>query len=447
MAKYKIDIDKVYSFPEEISVIEYDGFFLVVAPKFANWIVLNSMSQVEVFNYLKENNSIAVALANSSLKIEDVNYVVTQVEARRFTKEKAIHSSTEDERSLHIYLTNHCNLVCPRCYMNSGVTQNKELSTFEIKKLISDYKRISNGTSVTFSGGEPTSHPDFDMLVKYTSELGLEVKILSNGTLLSPERIAKLAKYIASIQISIDGYSEESNAIIRGKGSFKQALLAVDTFVKYGVCVTIAVTPPMSILKEHVNDYVVFAQLLSEKYKGMPFRVKFAEELLNGRDFMPSTQYLNEYLMYMQEIQKRYYGKDYDVKAFVSQFGNDNVLDNCMFGNLAVASNGDVFCCARIGDLLPIANVRTTPLEEIVMQAKKAEKVSLITNLEPCNRCELQLICGGGCRIEEFPQLVKRSLFENVKRDMLIRKCNSKIKYKFYDLMLRSNKYFYRALT
>lgn len=42
MAKYTININKVYSIPQNIKVIEYGHFYLVVAPLFANWILLNS---------------------------------------------------------------------------------------------------------------------------------------------------------------------------------------------------------------------------------------------------------------------------------------------------------------------------------------------------------------------------------------------------------------------
>lgn len=118
---------------------------------------------MEVFNFLKDNFSIAEVLANPSLEDNDVNYVVTQIEGRRFTTEKAIHSSTEGERSLHLYLTNQCNLSCTRCYMYSGVSLEEELTTKELLKVISNYKEISKGTSVTFSGGEPASRSDFDI--------------------------------------------------------------------------------------------------------------------------------------------------------------------------------------------------------------------------------------------------------------------------------------------
>lgn len=444
MARYRIDIDKIYKFPSDIRIVEHLSHVLVIAPKYANWIVLNSQSQLDVFNFLREGHSIKEALDTPTFDSADVNYVVTQIEARRLTC-KEVHSSAEDGRRMHIYMTNQCNFSCPRCYMYSGTVNDNELTTEEILKLLYDYKSLGNGTGITLSGGEPTIREDFDLIVSRAAALGLEVEILSNGSLLTPERIDKLAGCISSVQISIDGYSEESNSLIRGHGSFAKALLAVDCCVSHGIQTSVAVTPPAEVLRDHIDDYVGFAQSLSAKYKGKPFRIKFAGELLEGRDFTPSRQAKSDYLRQVQEIQHRFYGDDYDVMEFVSHLYQDVVLDNCMFGVFAIAPNGDVYPCARIADLLPTANIRTAALDQIAAQAHDAELATMITRLKPCNECELILICGGGCRIEEFPNLVKRKTFTGIDYESIPpRKCDHKIKDKFYELMIRSNKYLYK---
>lgn len=446
MPKYEIELNKVYQIPKEISIVNYDNKIIVIAPEFANWIILNSPSQLAIFEFLRKGHSIQDSLSNSLFDVHDVNYLVTQLEARKFC-DKKVHSSIEDKRGLHLYLTNKCNLSCPHCYMYSGLSTENELTTEEIIKLIKEYKEIVHGNLITISGGEPTIHADFDLIVKTASEMGLEVKVLTNGTLMTPDRINKIAKYIHSVQISIDGYSEESNSIIRGKNNFDKALLAVDLFVKLGVETSIAIAPPIEFLKDHLDEYICFAQELSSKYQGKSFHIKFAEELIHGRNISPSKKFNKEYYELIKKIQEHLYGQDYEVMTFVRTLYNNVIIDNCMFGVFAVASNGDVFFCARIGDLLPVANVRTSTIEEIFEKSSTAEKVTLITNLKPCKECDLRFICGGGCRIEEFPELVKRKSFEGIDIEKIPPKhCTPQIKNKFYDLMIRSNKYMYRPL-
>lgn len=446
MSEYNINLDKRYRMPEEIQVINYNDKILVIAPQFANWIVLESPSQLSVFNYFKQGHSIQETISNINFNIESINYVVTQLEAKKFCN-KEVHSSTDDERSMHLYLTNKCNLACPHCYMFSGKPNANELTTEEILKLIAEYREIVKGTRITLSGGEPTSHVDFDLIVKTAAEIGLEVKILTNGTQMNPERIDKLSKYIQSVQISIDGFSEETNSPIRGRGSFSKALEAVDSFVKHGIETSIAVTPPFEILQNHIEDYISFAKNLAAKYTGKPLLIKFAEGLSSGREINPTKEFNEEYANLIKRIQKQIYDDDYDLITFVETMSNDVIMDNCMFGVFSIASNGDVYFCPDIGELSPIANIRTSSIKDIFKKSLIAEKATLISKLKPCNECELRYICGGGCRTKEFPELVNRTSFENINYDSIpIRSCNSKIKERFYNLMIQSNEYLYTSL-
>lgn len=446
MAKYEIDNNKKYSFPDEIKTIYHDGKILIIAPKFANWLVLETNAQLSIFRFLGMGHSINDALCCKKFNESDVNYVVTQLEAKRFCN-KMVHSSTIDERSMHLYLTNKCNLFCPHCYMFSGKELESELTTSEILNLLTDYKNIAKGNSITISGGEPTSRADFDTIVKEAASMGLEVNLLTNGTLLNSERIRFLSEYLHSVQISIDGFSEESNSIIRGKGSFEKAMNAVEDFINQGVSTSVAITPPLKVLKENVDKYVRFVVSLANKYSNKNFQVKLAEELIPGRELNLSEKDRNEYFSNIRKIQEGIYGENYETESFVRLLVNDSILDNCMFGCFAVASNGDVYFCARIEDLVAIGNVRTMSMADIYKSSRYAEEATLISNLKPCNECDLRFICGGGCRIEEFPELVKRSSFMNINNSSIFtRSCDTNRKNKFYSLMIKSNPLFYKEL-
>lgn len=447
MPKYNIDINKVYDLPKDIRIIPFKDLYLAIAVNFANWIVLTSSSQVEVLDYFCKGHSIQDALNNPKLLSSDINYTVMQIEARRF-QNKRVHSSTNKERCLHLYLTNSCNLACPHCYMFSGRSNYRELTTEEVCKLLYDYKTIANGTKVTFSGGEPTSRIDFIHIIQYAHKLGLKVKVLTNGVLLPIDQIEEVCKFIDSVQVSIDGFSEESNAVVRGKGNFKKALFSVEKFVSHNIDTSVAITPPLSELRNHVKDYANFAQYLVSKYDNCRFDVKFAEGLIHGRNIKPSVLYNKEYHELMSELQECLYGSNYEVESFAETFYDNIIVDNCMFGIFAVASNGDVYFCAQIGDLVPIANIRTTSFAEICNESFIAEKATTISNLKPCNECELKYICGGGCRIKEFPMLTQRSTFAGFNPDDIPpRQCSMNVKDKFYDLMIRSNRYLFKPIV
>lgn len=444
MAQYNIDTSKIYNFPSEIKTVRHRGKILIIAPEEANWIVLDTLQQLEIFNMFHIGQSIEEVVHNTKFEYSDIKKVVTQIEARRFF-EITNKEEIPTDKTMHLYLTNKCNLSCPHCYMFSGKAYEDELSTIEIKKLICDFAQIGNGTEITLSGGEPSIRTDFEEIVKTAYEMGLEVKLLTNGTQLSSERIAQLSNYISFVQVSIDGFSEESNAHIRGKGNFSKALATVDDFISNGVFTAIAITPSVDNLKKHFDDYISFAQNLSEKYNNKSFELRFSEEILNGRCISDAENINKEYSKMVSNIQKVIYGPDFKLYEFVKTLTDNPKISNCSFGNLTVSSTGDVFLCPRISDLKPIGNVKTTDFKLLLQETEYAQTLTSITELEPCKRCDLRYICGGGCRIEEFPKLVFRSTFSSViPSDYPRKECVSSQKEVFYDLMIQSNEYFYK---
>ncbi len=417
-----------------------DDSILVIAPDYANWIVLQSPIQLEIFEQMKQGSTIENVLKRYSQS--DVYYVVTQIEARKLFINGNSPKCTE-ERSLHLYLTNKCNLSCPHCYMFSGNANLGELSTEEILKILYDYKTIAKGTRVTFSGGEPLVRSDFCLISQSAYELGLEVKLLTNGSMIKPNHIDTLANYLSSVQISIDGYSEESNSKIRGKGHFQKALSAIDLFVSKGVETSVAITPSYELLKAHVDDYISFAKELIEKYIDNPFTVKFTSELSSGRKINPTKEQNEEYASLIMSIQRQIYGEDSEFIEFVQTVGKGFIRDNCMFGVFSIASNGDVYYCPEVHKLSPFANVRKNSFLEICQMSKKAEDATSVTKLIPCSTCELKFICCGGCRIEDFTNIANINNFATDKGSRFERMCSSSVKEKFYNLMVRSNEYLF----
>ena len=331
--------------------------------------------------------------------------------------------------------------------MFSGEKDGKELSTNEIVRLFQDFK-ILGGRNVTLSGGEPTLRPDFDRLVREAFDAGLKVRVLTNGSLLTAARIDAIGPFLDSIQISIDGFSEESNSIIRGDGHFCKAMKAIPLLIKAGVNTSVAITPTLELLRTHVKEYSLFAEELIRKNSSEKFMVKFSESLLRGRDICPSIQSNDEYYRLIKTLRRSLNGPKFEVMSFIHTMRSNIVMDNCMFGVFAVSSNGDVYFCARKNELSPVANVRRQSLSEIARLSDMAVKATMISNLRPCNACELRYICGGGCRIEEFRSLVDRANFDNVNySDIPPRQCSQEYKNTFYRLMIESNPYLYSEIT
>lgn len=292
---------------------------------------------------------------------------------------------------------------------------------------------------MTFSGGEISTRIDLEEIIVGTHSLGVEIELLTNGTLWTESQIARIAPLIKSVQVSVDGYDEASNSKIRGKGNFEKSLKTIDLFYNYGVLTEVSVVPYFDEqLENSINEYAFFAKNLVKKYKGLS--VRFATEMLDGREVRLTEKEKEKYSKIVTSIYSTYYGEDMVDYPFVQQRKLGHLLNNCMFGELAVSANGDVFPCSRVLSSRPLGNVRFTDFNTILLLANKAEQLSEVTSLRPCKDCELMYICGGGCRIDYFPELLNSDINTILPTDIIPRRCSESHKAHFYDLMIKTNK-------
>lgn len=95
-----------------------------------------------------------------------------------------------------------CNLACTYC--NEFDKDSQPVPTAEMLKRISKLGELG-ASVITFSGGEPTLHPDLDALIRRARDAGAIATIITNGYLLTPSRIKRLsAAGLDYLQISID---------------------------------------------------------------------------------------------------------------------------------------------------------------------------------------------------------------------------------------------------
>ena len=129
-------------------------------------------------------------------------------------------------RTAYVEITNQCNLNCRTCYNRSGLNRSRQEISYEALDGLIETFRPLGLQRLLFSGGEPTLHSDFDrILTLLDKHPDLSFGIVTNGT--NPHRglIERLnTNDRFTLQISLDGSSEERNAQTRGAGHFDQAM-------------------------------------------------------------------------------------------------------------------------------------------------------------------------------------------------------------------------------
>lgn len=437
----ELSLDKVYNLPE-FTYVYYNMYCLAIASNVAKWIVLENDIQYEILKLISQKVSLESVFEKYESYEDDIISVLTQIEAKHL--ENTEIKSVFDNTRLHLHLTNQCNLRCPHCYMESGTGYDSELTTDEIKKLCHDFKEYG-GTDVSLTGGEPTVRNDFFEISEYINSLGMRLSIFTNGFFWNEEKIKRIAALkLDGVQVSVDGFDEETNSVIRGNGIFEKALNTVDLFVKYGVFVKVAVTAPYEIIKNHADKYITFSKSLIEKYGEDNIQINYSYFFMPGRNINADKikEIKEEYYLIVDSVVKSVY-ENIDEESFVSNI-TDCKYDSCGYGGLNVMANGDFYFCDRIPDVKKIGNIRTIAFSEINKLMKIAEEKGRIDNFKPCNTCELKYICGGGCRAEHFKQFTLIDDVDNIDFDSIKpRKCDKAKKEKIYELMINTNERFF----
>ncbi|MFH1641603.1 MAG: radical SAM protein [Nanoarchaeota archaeon] len=114
--------------------------------------------------------------------------------------------------SMVLELTLRCNKSCHICYQakfRSSIDSKKELTLKHIKRIIDDIKPLS----ITLGGGEPFLRKDLMLILRYLESKKINYTILTNGSLISANRIKALSKmnYLRGIVVSIVPEKKKSN--------------------------------------------------------------------------------------------------------------------------------------------------------------------------------------------------------------------------------------------
>lgn len=103
-----------------------------------------------------------------------------------------------------------CNLDCTYC--NEYDKVSAPVPVEEMLKRIDKLADLGT-TIITLSGGEPTLHPDLDAIIKRIRERGAIATLITNGYLLTPERIQRLnAAGLDYLQISVDNVQPDDTS-------------------------------------------------------------------------------------------------------------------------------------------------------------------------------------------------------------------------------------------
>jgi radical SAM protein with 4Fe4S-binding SPASM domain len=162
-----------------------------------------------------------------------------------------------------IELTRRCNLTCPHCYIEGGAAREHEMPAAEFYRLLDEMAEMGVW-AVTFTGGEPTLHPEFGNLVRYARAKRLLVGIATNGIFLTPELLHSLPRDGVIISVSLD------NLHIDGNRDFDVTAKAILRSQEYGFLTNIMTNTNRESIG-HVGALMKWAEARGVSVRSVPF--------------------------------------------------------------------------------------------------------------------------------------------------------------------------------
>src|SRR5262245_42777656 len=106
---------------------------------------------------------------------------------------------------VQVHPTLACNLRCAHCYSSSGPGPGRRALPAEPLLAALTELRGEGYRVLSISGGEPFVYRGLRTLVVGAAAAGYRVNLVTNGTLLTDERLAPVASSLSLVAVSLDG--------------------------------------------------------------------------------------------------------------------------------------------------------------------------------------------------------------------------------------------------
>lgn len=162
-------------------------------------------------------------------------------------------------------VTRACALACLHCRADAIPWRDRsELTTEEAFHLIDQVRSFGDVPPLfVLTGGDPMRRPDLVDLVRYASDVGLNVALTPSGTAAAtPKRLAELRDAgLKRVAVSLDGPDAETHdAFRRVRGSYAWTMKIIDAVTDLGLPLQINTTigrltyPHLEAMAERVRD-------------------------------------------------------------------------------------------------------------------------------------------------------------------------------------------------
>lgn len=280
--------------------------------------------------------------------------------------------------TISIDITSNCNLMCKHCSGNFHGVNGQQMPQETIYSL-ADWATRNQVQHLSLSGGEPFMREDFcDILYGVRKRFLGEIEVLTNGTLIKESHILAISECVDIINISLDGYNEESVSQVRGKNVFRAVINSIKTLQKSGY-----------------NNISVSMVLTDNNQRNTDIFLKLCKELHVNPILRPLIYSGRALVNFQNTIISR---NKHESRSRLS-INKDNLRMRCIcsggMDSIAVSTDGRIYPCSTFEGL----SASIGEAEDLI-----ADKNSILSFLrptvdlvEPCKDCCVKYFCSDIC--------------------------------------------------
>lgn len=305
-------------------------------------------------------------------------------------------------------LTHRCPLQCPYCSNPVALeAASAELDTGTWLRAIEEAADLG-ALQIHFSGGEPTSRKDLEVLVAKANDVGLYTNLITAGVLVGDDRLKSLSDAgLDHVQLSFqDSEAAGCDRIGGFKDGFEKKLAFADSVNALEIPLTVNMVVHRQNLG-NLENMLALAVKLSARRVEIAHVQYYGWAYVNRAALMPTREQLERATEIVEEARERLKGIlviDYVVPDYYAQRPK-----SCMGGwarqFLNISPAGKVLPCHAAESITSLSFDRfpDRSLREIWETSEAFLKYRGTDWMpEPCRGCERREIDWGGCRCQAF---------------------------------------------
>lgn len=356
------------------------------------------MSEVSSCNHVPSR----VRKGDDLSELPDTSFLVQEL------RESESYEPVADRRpySVHLAITNKCNLSCEYCYQERG---EEQLSLTEIMSILAQVAQ-TGGRRIMISGGEPLLHGKILDIIAIARGYHLETYLSSNGTQMSPGLASRLQQAgIDKLHISTDAAGQTNDSQLDGQ-ALLNATRCVQILIDSGISPAINLIVSrqnLAYLDSRIEELASLRVTCFNLLRPKPScQIKWFESARLNRDHMYELQIKKmsiesaanvDFIDTDCSLHALAYGLP--AKTVAEHYGN-----SCPAGRslIHIDSKGDIYPCVHLHyPQFRLGNIKRDFLDILLHTSPVLEGFSRFSLRGGCQTCRIKEFCGG-CRAIAF---------------------------------------------